>query len=394
VEVKTERETYHATALVITPGAWAGHLLADLDVPFVVKRKPVFWFRATDRALARESGCPVYLFETPAGVFYGFPTLPGTDALKVAEHTGGHAVADPLTVDRKLDLEDRRRVAAFLSEHLRGTSPEVVRHSVCLYTMSPDEHFVVDRHPAHPQVVFTCGLSGHGFKFTSVLGETMAALASGESSPSPIEFLSLARLRPAAPPPADAPASALEGGTSVTDRKSDDIAAKKLLDDGLAQYRKGDMREAVSRLLEVVARYPQSDVADNAHYNLGMIYEKLGLLEKAHNEYESVVLFYPDSDAASFARDRLEALLENADPAAGLFRQAQELYRRGRFGDAIHHYEELITRFPQSVLVDNAILGLGMLHRYHGDPERAAELFRMLRERFPHSDAARLLERH
>lgn len=179
----------------------------------------------------------------------------------------------------------------------------------------------------------------------------------------------------------------------MTDRKTDDAAAKKLLDEGIGHFKKGKVKEAVSRLLEVVARYPQSDVADNAHYNLGMIYERQGLKEKAHNEYDAVVRFYPDSDAAGFARDALEGLEQAADPASSLFRQAQELYRAKKFKDAMQSYEDLLSRFPKSTLYDNALLGLGMLHRFHGDPARASELFEILRTQFPDSDAAMLLER-
>ena len=178
----------------------------------------------------------------------------------------------------------------------------------------------------------------------------------------------------------------------MTDHSKDEAVAKKLLDEGTAHVRGGHLREAIARLLEVVARFPHSTVADNAHYNLGMIYEKMGLKEKAHNEYEAVVLFYPNSDAAPFARDRLEAMEQAADPAAAVFRQAQELYRAGKFKESIHRYEELIEQFPGSSLVDNALLGLAMLHEHHGDAQRAQELKQQLKTKFPDSDAARLLK--
>ena len=68
-----------------------------------------------------------------------------------------------------------------------------MKHSTCLYPMSPDEHFVVDRHPLYPQVVFAAGLAGHGFKFTCVLGEALADLALEGRAGLAIGFLSLER---------------------------------------------------------------------------------------------------------------------------------------------------------------------------------------------------------
>lgn len=179
----------------------------------------------------------------------------------------------------------------------------------------------------------------------------------------------------------------------MSDHSGNEVSAKQLMDQGLAAFRNGHLKLAISDLLELVARFPHTSVADNAHYNLGMIYEKLGQAEKAHNEYEAVVLFYPDSDAAPFARDKLEELSQNADAAAPLFRQAQELYRKGDHRTAMRRYEELIETYPQSSLLDNALFGLGTLHRYHGDATRAAEIFRRLLENHPDSDAAQLLAR-
>jgi glycine/D-amino acid oxidase-like deaminating enzyme len=125
-------------------------------------------------------------------VFYGFPAL-DRRGLKAAEHSGGLPVADPSHVDRFLHDRDREPVEAFLHAHLPAAQTPCREHSVCLYTMSPDEHFVVDRHPKLPNVVFAAGLSGHGFKFTPVLGAALADLAMHGSTRLPIEFLSLER---------------------------------------------------------------------------------------------------------------------------------------------------------------------------------------------------------
>src|SRR5690606_18220450 len=101
--------------------------------------------------------------------------------------------ADPLTVDRQITPRDYAGFATFLELAMPDVSPEPVASSVCMYTRTPDGHFVVDRHPEHPQVVFGCGFSGHGFKFTSVIGEALAHLAVEGRTSHPIEFLTHTR---------------------------------------------------------------------------------------------------------------------------------------------------------------------------------------------------------
>ncbi len=193
VAVETDRGTYRAARLIIAAGAWAGGLLQDLGIRLEVRRKPLLWFRTATAQYREADGGPGFFFETPAGLFYGFPEVGGGE-IKVAEHTGGESVADPLAVDRSLRPADLRPVAEFLRRHMPGVSAgECLRHAVCLYTMSRDEHFIVDRHPAHPQVAFAAGLSGHGFKFTSVLGEILARLAVDGGTELPIGFLSCTR---------------------------------------------------------------------------------------------------------------------------------------------------------------------------------------------------------
>ena len=192
VEVRTTASTYRAEQLIVTAGAWATRLLQSIGVRLQVRRKSLFWFEAQSSSYAADSGSPTYLFETPYGIFYGFPDL-GTGRVKVAEHSGGQDLSDPLTVDRNVDPQDQSRIERFLRDHLPDLEPPHVHHAVCLYTMTPDEHFVVDRHPHHPEVVYAAGLSGHGFKFVCALGEILAQLTLDGTTPLPIEFLSRAR---------------------------------------------------------------------------------------------------------------------------------------------------------------------------------------------------------
>ncbi len=192
VSVDTDDSRLRAKRLVITAGAWAGTLLGDLGINLSVRRKPVFWYPAASDSLRADTGCPAYLFELPEGVFYGIPQIDDW-GFKVAEHTGGETVADPLAVNRELEPVDQARVEAFLSKYIPDVGYPLRRHSVCLYTMSPDENFIVDIHPQYPQVCFAAGLSGHGFKFTCVLGEALADLALNGHTNLPISFLNCRR---------------------------------------------------------------------------------------------------------------------------------------------------------------------------------------------------------
>jgi monomeric sarcosine oxidase len=192
VRIQTNQGEFGAERLIVSSGAWAGQLLADLNVDLEVRRKSLFWFETTSAEYDVAADFPVFLFELPEGVFYGFPKLDAR-GVKVAEHTGGRVVEDPLVVDRTVDDSEKQRVTDFLAQHLPGVSRQMTHHAVCLYTMSPDEHFVVDRHPRHANVVFAAGLSGHGFKFVPVLGRALAELALDGSTELPIGFLSLGR---------------------------------------------------------------------------------------------------------------------------------------------------------------------------------------------------------
>ncbi len=199
VRVRTEREEFVAAKLVITAGAWAAQVLADLKLPLQVLRKPFFWHATTSPHHELAAGMPTYYFEMPTAdrsshrSFYGFPSLDGR-ALKVAEHTGGDIVDDPLKLDRKIRENDAEPIREFLKTCLPGTLPVAVRDSVCMYTVTPDRNFVIDRHPDWPNVVIGCGFSGHGFKFTTVLGQALADLAMSGRTDLPIAFLNLARM--------------------------------------------------------------------------------------------------------------------------------------------------------------------------------------------------------
>ncbi|MFQ5489105.1 MAG: N-methyl-L-tryptophan oxidase [Phycisphaerae bacterium] len=176
VAVTTDRQRFLADRLVLCAGAWTGQLAAELGWPLEVRRKVVLWFQDQAAGFRVSRGCPVFGFDTPEGFFYGFPA--GDDGrVKTGNHSGGLVTDDASLVDRALHPADVEPVQRFVERHLPGLGGQVLDHSVCLYTVTPDEHFIVDRHRDHARVLLAAGFSGHGFKFAPVVGSVLADLA-------------------------------------------------------------------------------------------------------------------------------------------------------------------------------------------------------------------------
>ena len=186
VRVHTDTGRYSAGALVIAGGAWNSDLIPDLALPLKVLRKHLHWFRCDDERYRNG-----FFFELPHGHFYGFPAQGGR--LKLAEHSGGEVIDDPLTASRERDPEDDDRIAAFVADHLPGVQGKRVAHKTCFYTNTPDEHFILDSYPGCDRVAYAAGLSGHGFKFAPVLGELLVELAIEGNTSFDIRFLSRER---------------------------------------------------------------------------------------------------------------------------------------------------------------------------------------------------------
>ena len=180
--------------LVLAAGPWSGHFVADLGLPLEVERVPVLWLEP--RIPSAEVGVgrlPVWILETPTdGSFYGFPYDPDV-GLKVARHHSEETVASADDVDRELRPADEARIRAFMRAHLPAADGPLVDSTICLYTNTPDGHFVLDTHPAAPGVSFASACSGHGFKFAPVIGEILADLALSGATPHPIERFRAAR---------------------------------------------------------------------------------------------------------------------------------------------------------------------------------------------------------
>jgi sarcosine oxidase len=192
VGVETERGRYAAERLVVTPGPWAPHLLAELGLPLRVRRVVNVHFEPEPDARFGPERCPIYLWEVPEGVYYGFPALPG-EGVKFGRHDAGETTT-PETIRRQVDPEEVEALRRVLDRYLPGAGGPTLWTLTCMYTLTPDQHFVLDHHPASGRVVFGCGFSGHGFKFASAIGEALADLATDGRSELPIGFLAAGRL--------------------------------------------------------------------------------------------------------------------------------------------------------------------------------------------------------
>jgi sarcosine oxidase len=192
VEVVTMHDRYAAERLVITAGAWATRFLADIGVPFSVMRQVAMWFDVSQPDEFRRDRFPCYCADTPEGFFYGFPML-DSRGVKVARHYGSEEVGDPTAIEWQAHPEDETPLRAFVRSYLPGVDGETMRDSVCMYTLTPDRHVVIDLHPRHPNVAVAAGFSGHGFKFASVVGEILADLCEDGSTALPIEMFRATR---------------------------------------------------------------------------------------------------------------------------------------------------------------------------------------------------------
>ena len=136
---------------------------------------------------------PAFLLERPGlpAPLYGFPDFGA--GVKAAFHCHG-ALTDPAHVDRAIHAKnDIEPIRAAMEQWMPGASDTFLDARACMYSLTPDGHFVVDRHPEHPRLVLCGGFSGHGFKFAPVIGEIAADLAVDGNSRHDITFLSLQR---------------------------------------------------------------------------------------------------------------------------------------------------------------------------------------------------------
>ncbi|MEM9324850.1 MAG: N-methyl-L-tryptophan oxidase [Bacteroidota bacterium] len=198
VEVRTSRGTYSAKKLIITAGPWAGKLVPALQHSLTVTRQVIAWVKPKKWGDYTMDRFPCWLLEGEK-TFYGFPIVPaglgGPLGLKFALHRPLGEDTDPKAVNRTVSEEDLSELIRFLNQFMPDAFEQVLATKTCLYTNTPDLHFVVDYLPDHGQdVAIAAGLSGHGFKFAIAIGEVLVDLVLEGGTDLPISFLNVDRI--------------------------------------------------------------------------------------------------------------------------------------------------------------------------------------------------------
>ncbi|KAK9831817.1 hypothetical protein WJX74_010519 [Apatococcus lobatus] len=196
VMVKTDKCKYRAGRLVITGGAWMTQLIPEFQGFLKVERQVVGWFKCQENHHFQQSLFPVFiLLDDSQNGFYGFPAF-DHKSMKIGKFGHRGEWSSPDTLDRNVYPEDEEVLRVAVQKYFQSANHEMVQAVPCMFSNTPDQHFIIDHHPRHKQVIVCSACSGHGFKFCSVVGEITADLALKGQTEHPIDLL---RFNPARP---------------------------------------------------------------------------------------------------------------------------------------------------------------------------------------------------
>ena len=192
IQLQTTKSVYEADFLVLTAGAWISKLVPAFSKIAMPERQVLAWLQPRRPAMFQRSQFPVFNLRVDEGHFYGFPEF-GVPGFKFGRYHHRSQKVDPDTMQREADDEDERLLREFAGRYFPdGAGPTLALHT-CLFTNTPDEHFILDFHPGSRQVIVGSPCSGHGFKFSSVIGEILADLVQCGETPRNISMHRLAR---------------------------------------------------------------------------------------------------------------------------------------------------------------------------------------------------------
>jgi sarcosine oxidase len=215
VRVHTTNDTYEADRLVVTAGSWNAELVPELRPLLTPERQVLAWLQPTRPELFAPERFPVFNLLVDEGRYYGFP-VHGVPGFKFGRYHHLEEVVDPNTADREPNNRDEQLLRDFAERYFPEGAGATMSLKACLFTNTPDGHFVIDRHPRYAQVIVASPCSGHGFKFASVLGEILADLAEREQTRHNIDLFRIGRFGIRQAPQAHTP----NGGFAGTSMRS------------------------------------------------------------------------------------------------------------------------------------------------------------------------------
>jgi sarcosine oxidase len=176
VRIETDQAEFESEAVIVALGPWTKKLLPELPVTLEPKRQVVGWFEPNEPSLFSADKFPVFLLESRHGIHFGLPQHdePG---IKVARHYPYGPTIDPDSCDRLVTRDDEAAIRSSVAEFLPAAGGPLVAAKTCIYTMTPDETFIIDRLPNCARIIVASPCCGHGFKFAPVIGEVLSDLA-------------------------------------------------------------------------------------------------------------------------------------------------------------------------------------------------------------------------
>jgi monomeric sarcosine oxidase len=179
VEVRTDHSTYTAERLILSAGSWMSPLLHQLDInlPLTIRKEQLAFFRAADPEAFMPDRLPLVIHRFPGTTSLGsvFPIFDHTGVKMMIDRIGPSVA--PGDADRSINQAHLEQLRTYSTSLLPGLTGEIIEAVSCRYTMTPDEDFIIDHHPAYSHITIASPCSGHGFKFASVIGRILTDLA-------------------------------------------------------------------------------------------------------------------------------------------------------------------------------------------------------------------------
>jgi sarcosine oxidase len=194
IAVRTTRAVYRTDKLIFTAGAWMGRLLDELTPLLTPERQVLAWLQPLEPAKFTPKIFPVFNLTVPEGRYYGFPVY-GNPGYKIGRYHHLDETIDPAEPLRAPDQADEEILRAFVSRYTPAANGPTLALRTCIFTNSPDEHFIIDTLPGDDRVIVASPCSGHGYKFCSVIGEILADLAIDGSTRHDISLFRLDRFQ-------------------------------------------------------------------------------------------------------------------------------------------------------------------------------------------------------